>query len=224
MFTGASIAIADAPAGPDLGAVHAGIAAYYTGTVTRYGMTPHGVDWTCVPTQEMRFVQLMKLCDVTRPFSLIDVGCGYGALLAFLAWRFPDAVFDYTGIDLSAAMIRRARRKWKARTDARFAVGHTAQGHADYAVASGIFNVQLEQPRDLWESFVAATLVEMYRTTTIGFAVNFIRLPAGGQPPRQGLYAADPGQWVDHCTRTFGTRTEVVDGYGMAEFTILARR
>ena len=57
----------------DLGALHRMVAGYYTDKVTRHGPTPLGVDWSCLPTQEMRFVQLLKLCDFSQPLSLNDI-------------------------------------------------------------------------------------------------------------------------------------------------------
>jgi len=73
-------------AGPDdggLAAVRAGISDYYTARIRKFGATPLGVDWTCQPTQELRFVQLLTVCDFASAFSLNDLGCGYGALLSF---------------------------------------------------------------------------------------------------------------------------------------------
>ena len=71
------------------------------------------VDWTCVATQEMRFVQLLKLCDFGLPFTINDLGCGYGALASFLDWWHGASGVDYLGIDLSREMVRRARQQWR---------------------------------------------------------------------------------------------------------------
>ena len=159
-------ATAEAP----LADLHAAIAEYYTDKVTRFGATPHGVDWTCVPTQEMRFVQLLKLCDFAAPFSLNDLGCGYGALVGYLDWRHPGCAVDYTGIDLSAAMIRRARRRCRGRAGVRFVRGHAPPAIATWSVASGIFNVRLEHSLPTWEAFIAATLHDLHRTSARGFS------------------------------------------------------
>jgi SAM-dependent methyltransferase len=207
-----------------LAAVHAGIANYYTGKVRRFGATPLGVDWTCVPTQELRFVQLLKLCDFTTALSLNDLGCGYGALLAYLDRRHAGCVIDYLGVDLSQAMLRRARRLWSSRPDVTFVHGHFSPRLADYSVASGIFNVQLDQPRGVWERFVAATLDQLHRTSRRGFAVNFMCAPAGGTPERQGVYSTAPARWASHCEAQFGATTDVIEGYGLREFTLIVRR
>jgi hypothetical protein len=209
--------------GTDLASVHAGIADYYTGKVKKFGATPLGVDWTCVPTQEMRFVQLLKLCDFTAAFSLNDLGCGYGALVSYLDWRHPGCTIDYLGVNLSQAMLRRARRLWRDRSNASFAHGHASPRLADYSVASGIFNVQLDQPRDVWERFIAATLDQLHRTSRHGFSVNFIKAPAAGIPGRYGVYSTLPTCWARQCAAQFGATTEVVDGYGLQEFTLIVR-
>ena len=53
---------------------------YYSKKILAYGPTPLGVDWSCVPTQEMRFVQLLKICVANdtpnNAIRLNDIGCG----------------------------------------------------------------------------------------------------------------------------------------------------
>lgn len=193
---------------------------YYTQKVTTHGATPLGVDWSCVPTQEMRFVQLLKLCSFDSPLSLNDVGCGYGALLAFLAKRFRSKAVDYLGIDLSPAMIAQARQKWRRRRETEFAVGSISPRIADYSIASGIFNVKLSQAVDVWEHFTAKTLANMHKTSRRGFAVNFLS-PLASHAPE--LYCVHPDIWREHCERAFNTKVEVISGYGMREYTLLAR-
>lgn len=183
---------------------------------------PQGADWRCEATQQLRFVQLLKLCNRAGIYSLNDVGCGYGALLAFLARRRRLAHVDYFGIDIAPAMIEAARRRWPRHAH-RFAVGRVAERVADYSVASGIFNVRLDMPLRLWESFVAQTLLDLRQTSRHGFAVNFMRpLPPGIPSPRQ-LYRARPGFWEVHCEAEFGATVEVISAYGMHEETLLVR-
>ena len=97
---------------PSLGQIACDVSGYYTGTLSAHGATPRGVDWSCKPTQELRFVQLLKLCPFDAPFSLNDLGCGYGALRGFLRQRHRVVPVDYLGINLSPFMIEAARRRW----------------------------------------------------------------------------------------------------------------
>ncbi|MDJ0944953.1 MAG: hypothetical protein QNJ30_15910 [Kiloniellales bacterium] len=212
--------------GDALSKLESGVVRYYTDRLKRFGATPLGVDWSCIASQELRFLQLMKLCDFAAPFSLNDVGCGYGALVGYLAKRHPEAGIDYLGIDLAAAMKRRAERLWRACPWAAFVTGTANARVADYSVASGIFNVKLEQPRPTWERFVALTLDEMHAASRKGFAVNFM-LPRDRPPDsaaERDLYRSRPETWIRHCERAYGASVTLLDDYGQPEFTLLVRR
>ena len=209
---------------PQLGNVRASIKQYYTERVLKYGPTPRGADWTCVATQELRFVQLLKLLDFTVSFSLNDVGCGYGALLSYLAKRHPNTCIDYLGIDLSPAMIRHAKRLWKHCGHASFVIGNSSPRIADYSVASGIFNVKLDQPIDFWERFIADTLADMHAASRLAFAFNLLSPASLEHMHDPELYYSAPQPWVLYCERELGCSVEVVTGYGMREFTLLVRR
>jgi SAM-dependent methyltransferase len=209
-----------------LSGVYSKIEAYYSARVAKYGATPLGVDWSCQATQGLRFVQLLKLCDFSAPFSLNDIGCGYGALATFLAARYPDSKIDYLGLDLSRNMIRRARRRF-SRSGHRFVVGVASPRIADYSVASGIMNVNCSFSRAVWEGFVATTLREMRRMSRHGFSVNFISdAPNAGTSADHSvdiLYRTNPEPWVRYCERELGCCVETIDDYGMKEFTLLVR-
>jgi len=202
--------------------VHRRIEAYYTEKILCHGVGPRGVDWTCEATQALRFVQLLKLCDFSRPFSLNDVGCGYGALVGFVAQRHPEAEIDYLGVDLSPVMISRARRRHRGARGCRFAVGSGVPRLADYAVASGVMNIMLDHPRALWEEFVTDTLRRMHASSRRGFAVNFMA-EKSNSAATEGLYRTDSARWTLFCQQALGGAVEVVSGYGMREFTLLVR-
>jgi SAM-dependent methyltransferase len=206
------------PADP-FAAARSAVASYYTRKVRRHGATPAGVDWGSATAQELRFALLLGICDFAAPFSLNDVGCGYGALLTYLARRHAGAAIDYLGCDLSAAMIRRAAPLAKGSAQARFVQAGAAPRRADYAVASGVFNVVPDNAAGCWEAVVASTLAEIHASVRRGFAVNFLA-PA---PDRPGLYRTSPEPWAAYCRRSLGGSVEVRAGYGLNEFTLLVR-
>jgi SAM-dependent methyltransferase len=207
--------------------VYSRVEAYYGARVTKYGATPRGVDWSCQATQWLRFVQLLRICDFEAPFALNDVGCGYGALCSFLDLRYPDARIDYLGVDLSRAMVSRARRRFQ-KGNRRFVVGKTSPRVADYSVASGIMNVNVGNSRAVWEDFVAAVLQDMRRTSRRGLSVNFMSdlVAASDEPdnsPATRLYRTNPERWIPYCEKALGCSVETFDNYGMGEFTLLLR-
>lgn len=205
-----------------LGAVCERVQAYYAAKLARHGASPRGVDWSSAATQWLRFVQLLKICSFDTPFSLIDLGCGYGALAAFLVERYPHADVDYLGIDLSPAMVQCARRKYRRNPAIRFRIGRNCPQQADYTVASGIMNVRLGYPIPLWESLVRTTLLDMRRMSRRGFAVNFLtRSPPDARP--EMLYCPCPATWSQFCQDELDCAVELRDDYGMREYTLLAR-
>ncbi len=210
----------------DFADVYARVEAYYSAKVMKHGTTPRGVDWSCQATQELRFVQLLKVCDFSAPFTLNDLGCGYGALCAFLAKRHPQAEIDYLGIDLSKAMIRRARTRFGSPAR-RFKVGKTSGRMADFSVASGIMNVNIGQSRSAWEAFVTEMLTELRRNSRRGFSVNFVTekpdAAAAGRASAVELYCTSPEPWARYCEQELGCTVETRNDYGLGEATILAR-
>jgi SAM-dependent methyltransferase len=212
---------------PDVGRICSDVDNYYTARVKRHGATPLGVDWSCQATQALRFVQLLKLCDFSAAFSLNDVGCGYGALVPFLAARHAGCEIDYLGIDLSRAMIGRARRRF-AGPQCRFAVSAKSPRIADYTVASGVMNVNVGYSRQDWEMFIESMLRQMHETSRRGLAVNFMIADsepgADDHSDRMRLYKTIPEPWIRFCQAELKCSVELVNNYGMKEFTLLVRR
>ena len=203
-------------------AVHEATARYYGAKVRRFGATPAGADWRCEPTQQMRFVQLLKLCAGQPRFSLNDVGCGWGALPQFLARRRMRSRVDYLGVDLSADMIAAARAA-RPREASCFVVGARSPRVADYCVASGLFNVRLQTPLPHWEAFVRDTLQGLRETCRLGFAVNLMEPVAEGIESPPELYRTPAEAWSGFIEAQLGCEVEVLRGYGLREATLLAR-
>ncbi len=199
------------------------VRAYYSEAIAQHGPTPLGVDWLNAASQYLRFLQLLKICDFDRPFSLNDFGCGYGALLEYLALRHRGARIAYSGIDLSPSMIATASKRWARRSHTTFRVSSRCVRVADYSVASGVFNVRLGQPVDAWEAYVEHILRDLRSHSRLGFAVNFM-LPRDDAPMEDELYRSPMRRWVAFCRQELGCAVKPLRGYGLREFTLLARR
>ena len=57
---------------------------YYDQKIQAHGATHRGVDWNSPESQRLRFIQLLKVIELSQPFTINDYGCGYGALAAYL--------------------------------------------------------------------------------------------------------------------------------------------
>ena len=198
------------------------VEAYYTGRLRAHGPTPRGVDWSSAESQQLRFEQLLKLCESGRPFSLVDYGCGYGGLLEYLQELGAEAT--YTGFDLSADMIdaARGRHRTSGPTPA-FVTREAEVPTADYAVASGIFNVRLDVSDEAWLAYVLATLDKLAATGRRGFAFNMLSRYSDPEKRRPDLYYGDPLTFFDHCKRRYSPRVALLHDYPLWEFTMLVR-
>jgi SAM-dependent methyltransferase len=199
------------------------IADYYAGKVNLHGATPRGVDWNGAVSQLLRFDTLLQVLPPGQsPVSLDDYGCGYGALLDHLRSRGHAGV-DYLGLDVAAPMIAQAQVRHPADAG-RFHLGVRSLRRADFAVASGIFNVRLGAATSEWEAHVTNTLDAMHAGTIRGFAFNC--LTSYSDPPKRQdhLYYGDPSFYFDLCKRRYARNVALLHDYGLYEFTLLVRK
>jgi len=206
----------------DLDALRSRVGAYYGAKVSQFGTTARGVDWNSEESQRLRFEQLLRVCDRAAPgFSLNDYGCGYGALVDHLAAR--GLVVDYRGFDIAEEMLSAAAARHTAAARVTFQGSAATLEAADLTVASGVFNVKLDTPRDDWERYVFDTLDEIRRLSRSGFAFNMLTSYSDPQKRRPDLYYGDPCAYFDRCKRRYSRHVALLHDYGLYEFTVLVR-
>jgi SAM-dependent methyltransferase len=195
---------------------------YYSETLRRHGTTARGVDWNSAESQQLRFEQLCRVFRGRGPFSVNDLGCGYGELVSFLEQRGLEV--DYLGIDISQAMIEAAQARVGGRELTRFLCARVPDRVADYGLASGIFNVRAGASDADWHGHLLATLDAIDAHSARGFAFN--ALPPCSDPGRwrRDLYYCDPLALVEHCRRSYAREVTLLDDYGLHEFTIIVRK
>lgn len=195
---------------------------YYEAKLREHGTTPSGVDWNGEAGQFLRFDSLSTLIrtPVDEAFSIDDYGCGYGAYVNYLASR-GFSMADYLGLDVSLEMVTEARKQHPAR---QFTVGSTSPRIADYAVASGIFNVALDTDRIAWQCYILDTLDAIHAATRRGFAFNCLTSYSDTGFMRPHLYYGNPSFFFDHCKRRYSRHVALLHDYGLYEFTILVRK
>lgn len=199
------------------------VASYYSAKLAEHGETPQGVDWNGEGSQLLRFEQLCKVITKSiEPFSVNDLGCGYGALLSFLHERYPAPA--YCGIDVSDDMIRAAQSHHFACASVKFINAAEPDTIADYGMASGIFNVRLERTDAEWHDYLQTTLDLLDQTSHLGFSFNCLTSYSDEDKKRDYLYYADPCQLFDLCKRRYSRQVALLHDYGLYEFTILVRK
>ena len=159
---------------------------HYVPKLREHGAMHRAVDWGSQKSQKRRFDVLLDVDDV-RAASILDVGCGFGALCTELDAR--GYAGEYLGIDPIAEMVEAARTAHPLR---RFDVGLIEEARpewsADYVLASGIFTLADE-----------ATLQREVRAlyACARRAVAFNVLSVWGEAPVDGEFVHDPLRILD---------------------------
>lgn len=164
----------------------------------------------------------MRIVNAADPFSINDLGCGYGALLDYLDARGFKT--DYTGIDVSPEMVRAAALRFEGRANADFICAARIDREADYSVASGIFNVRLKSLDTEWCAHIEATLDMLNAASRRGFSFNCLTSYSDASKMGDDLYYADPCALFDLCKRRYSKSVALLHDYGLYEFTILVRK
>ena len=221
------------------------MARYYAEKLSAHGMTPEGVDWNSDESQQLRFTQLLRVLEDERgeaavpgdergeaavpgderedqraAATVLDYGCGYGALARRLI--ASGAPFRYVGFDVCTPMIVQARIEVR---DPRcsFTDSESEVPVSDYVLASGIFNVRLQASQEQWRAHVLRTIAALARHSRKGFAFNMLTRYADPERLCDHLYYADPGEYFRLCKERWSRDVALLHHYGLYEFTLLVR-
>lgn len=198
------------------------VAEYYNSKIQSHGTCARGVDWNGEESQALRFQQLSKVFMNQGPFSISDLGCGYGAYYSFL--KKQGLSCNYKGFDISDDMLLAARELHKSDKNCSFHLGDQIREVTDYTVASGIFNVSLQANTEQWRSHIFATISHMDTMSSIGFAFNCLTSYSDLDRMASHLYYADPLVIFDFCKRHYSKEVALLHDYGLYEFTIIVRK
>jgi ubiquinone/menaquinone biosynthesis C-methylase UbiE len=172
---------------------------FYESHVRRYGYGYRALGFNRRSSQEKRFSALASIGSLDGA-RLLDVGCGFGDLLAWLRARGVQP--RYTGLDLTASMIERCRKRFSEgmnESSARFLVGDAltweADGEYDYVIASGIFGYNAKDTR----ARIQPTMQRLFAICGRGLAVNFL---SGCAPTRSpGRLYVHPSDVLQYALR-----------------------
>jgi SAM-dependent methyltransferase len=187
----------------------------------RHGCTAAGVDWPSEQSQRARFVDLLYLVGDEQDFSLIDYGCGHGALADYLHERGTRC--RVLGFDLSPEMTAAAAARHGA-CGCGFAADRRLIAPADYALASGVLNVRLDVPVERWTAYVLDTIDDLAALGRRGFAFNALSSHVPPERRRAHLYYADPFDLLARCAARYSPRVALLHDRWDYEFTMIVRR
>jgi SAM-dependent methyltransferase len=193
---------------------------HYERQLARFGPTARGMDWKDESSQELRFRLLCEVCDLDG-LSVHDLGAGAGHLCDYLAKQGRNV--DYSGSDLSGAMVDSARQ---LHPDQRFfqmdLLADAGRERWDVVLCSGLFFVKLEHSDAEWDGFVRAMLRRMFERCTKALAFNLMSDHVDWRVDR--LYYAGAGDMFDFCRQELSRRVVLRHDYPLHEYTVYVYR
>lgn len=146
--------------------------AYYRGRLEEHGPGAKGMDWKDEASQRLRFDVFARYIDAGSNPSILDVGCGSGAFLAFCneqGWSV-----DYLGVDISREMVAACNHRFGDSTAVEIRPGELISWNRrfDYVIASGTFNARLSATTESWRGYFHGNICTMFRLAKVAAIVN----------------------------------------------------
>lgn len=201
------------------------IVRHYEKCLAEYGSTPRGVDWPNGADLATRFGVMLELLAEggDRP-ALLDLGCGPGFALDYLAATGGVDRVRYQGIDLSSAMIDAARARWPMYEFScrNILTEPLPEQSVDIVIMNGVLTervaLSVESMTALAQSLVAAA----FRIARVGIAFNVMNAHVDWQ--RDDLFHWPFDALASFLRAQVGANYTFRADYGLYEYTCLVRR
>jgi SAM-dependent methyltransferase len=186
---------------------------YYALQLRGHSVPARRVGWNSEKSQRLRFQALVSVAPLGGS-KVLDIGCGLGALWAYLREKRIPA--DYRGVDLFPRVVEEAAQ---LHPEAKFEVRQvTARpfpaGAFDFSLLSGVFNVKV---RDNWE-YMRAVLTAALRQSRRAVAFNVLKSGAGLREADR--FSARPGD-LAAFGRSLGVRkVRLLENYHPLDLTL----
>lgn len=185
----------------------------YQQLFNEHGISHKTLDWGSQEGQHLRFKILSEIGNLNGK-SILDVGCGLGDFHGWLVDHNIKA--DYTGIDLTPALVEQARKSHPGLTFIQGSIldeSVLVRRQFDFVFASGIFATYKVGANSWQEGAVA----RMWNLATEGVAFNTLSSWASDQDADE--YYAEPGEVLNACRKL--TRWVVLrHDYHPRDFTV----
>lgn len=173
---------------------------HYRKTFLKHGASSEGVDWGPDPSKAL--IRNSKMLEVLRPVgqnerrpSLLDVGCGYGALAELIKLNKIDV--DYYGLEIVPEMVKFAKKK---HPEAKFFEGDFLEfsgGNFNYVVCNGILTQKLFASNSEMKRYSQSMIKRMFDFCDDGIVFNMMSTHVNYQS--ENLYYQNPVEMLAWC-------------------------
>jgi SAM-dependent methyltransferase len=201
------------------------IVQHYEQCLSRHGVSPAGVDWPNGADLAARFGVMFELLDETSEcYSLLDIGCGTGFALDYLAATGDADRVQYHGIDLSQTMLDAARKRWPMHEfSCRDIVANPIPDRSvDVAIMNGVLTERVSLDVDAMTVLAESLVTAAFRVARLGIAFNVMNAHVDWQ--RDDLFHWPFDTLASFLRREVSPHFAFRADYGLNEYTCFVRR
>jgi SAM-dependent methyltransferase len=192
---------------------------------------PQMLGWSSPADIATHYAVLLSPIDfakysAARPLKLLDLGCGFGLLLDWLAANGHLDAVDYTGVDLVDPILDGAQRRWpKHRFEHRDVRDEPyARDSFDYCVIAGVFTVKNSNSYEDKLALVQETLKAIWPSVVLGLAFNSMSKHTIEWPGDGELFRWPLDDLMAFCIRELSRHVSIKMDYGFWDVSIVVRK
>ena len=201
------------------------IVRHYEQCLKTHGVSPRGVDWPDGAGLATRFgVMLELLPNLREPLVLLDLGCGPGLLLDYLAAVNQSGNVHYQGVDLSPIMIEAARSRWpQHQFECRDILKTPLPDQSvDLVIMNGVLTERVSLSVEAMTALAQSLVAAAFRAARVGIAFNVMNTHVDWQ--RDDLFHWSFDALAAFLKRDVSRHYEFRANYGLYEYTCFVRR
>ena len=198
---------------------------HYQATFDLYGPCSSGVDWGSDDSRARIRHQVMSdiiptNINATAPFSILDIGCGFGAFVDELKQRDSNASFQYFGIDIVESMVSEAKKRHPQHqffNDDFLVWDPPCQ--FDYVTCNGVLTQKLQATDEEMREYSEQILLKMFALARHGIAFNCMTTNVNYR--KSNIYYRNPIDFMQWTLANLSDRVKLNSAYGIRyEYTI----
>jgi SAM-dependent methyltransferase len=203
----------------------AAIVGHYEKCLKQFGPTPRGADWPNGPDLAARFGVMLELLDGAGEHpTLLDVGCGAGLFLDYLAATGNIDRVRYHGIDLSITATELAKSRWPTHEFScrDIVAAPLPEQSVDVVIMNGVLTERVSLSTDAMVGLAQSLIAAAFRIARVGIAFNVMNAHVDWQ--RDDLFHWPLDALAGFLKREISPNYAFRADYGLYEYTCFVRR
>lgn len=201
---------------------------HYEKCLANHGPGAKGMDWPNQEDLDKRFKVLSDIIEynhnVSNKIDILDLGCGVGLYIDYLANQNKIEHINYIGIDISNIMVETA---YKLHPDYKFEVKDILldgleENCTDYIIMNGLFTEKRELGHDEMFDFFSKMIDKVYKACRKGISFNVMSSHVDWK--RDDLFHLELDKLVAFINKNYTRNIVIRMDYGLYEYTVYVKK